>query len=173
VARQRDYRAEYRRRMERAKARGLTPAQAHGHARRAKQQGVIDLVRSGRLDPIAPKRRRPPRRVESAAGTLVNTRSRKYLAQQLRAAQREGKRVAIYATVRLPNGDFRTAVIDGRNLGYVGGDDVEVMDDLRMVISDDPLMVGSTIDAGLVLDAIRESGGDVDAGLAAMLAGDR
>lgn len=58
MARQRDYQAEYRARVERALARGLSPAQGYGKPAKG-ETSVARLAQAGQLPPAPPPSERP------------------------------------------------------------------------------------------------------------------
>jgi hypothetical protein len=172
VARQRDYRAEYRARVERAQKLGLSRAQATGHAGRKGQPSIKQLRAEGRYH-YQPKRPpgRKPRVVDMAAGRMVNTSSMRFVRDQLRWAAKNGKRVTLVLTADAGNGP-RTHNVDGHMKGYAGldGSDVTLYMPVRMVIGDD-YVTGGGLDPQDVLDLIAENDGDVEGTLAELWAG--
>lgn len=102
--RQRDYKAEYRARVARAEARGLTRAQAAGHARRAGQTGIAGTSRDRR-------RSAEPRQV-GGGRTLSQIGSKKGLRAALLDAEASGDKVTLRARYKRADGTWRTGTLD-------------------------------------------------------------
>lgn len=116
MARQRDYRAEYRARVERAAERGLTRAQAAGQAKRAALPSVTELRARGALPSRPRAERRPLQSVETPAGRIARSGDKSTVRRLVEDAAREGKSVVIRAKFQRPDGSWRTAT-----LGQDGG----------------------------------------------------
>jgi hypothetical protein len=168
MARQRDYRAEYRARVQRAKARGLTVAQATGHARRSGQQSVTQLTAAGKLTAL-PRfgAKRPafhtsiPAAVAAATGTsdVYQSTSASGLLRVLRQAAAAGQHVAIGATFQTDQG-VRTQWIGAskqhHNLDATG----RPIGKVSVSVGSDPSGAGRSIPAADIVAAI--DGGEFD-----------
>lgn len=116
--RQRDYKAEYAARKQRAAAKGLTGQAAYGHKKRAAK---AETRRAERVTPTkrpltakqqkAAEKRRKTKHLGPAR--IVKTSSARKIIAELRAAAARGDRVAVYIVMQFGS-DYRTRVIDGK-----------------------------------------------------------
>lgn len=159
MARQRDYRAEYRARVERARERGLTTAQATGHAGRAKQAGIRELVATGRLEarrpaPRAPFRTdvRPDVAQRTGTTTVVQSSSARSIVRELKKAAAAGQSVSIRGTYDTPTG-VKTITVGGSKTHRSIETDGPI-GKVQIAIGADPSGAGKSIPARDILDAL-------------------
>lgn len=113
--RERNYKAEYAARKQRAAAKGITGPAAYGHRKRAERAERTERAPGKR--PLTPKqqaaaaKRRKTKQLGDAR--IVKTSSARKLIAELRAAAARGDRVAVYIVQQFGK-DFRTRVIDGK-----------------------------------------------------------
>lgn len=109
MARQRDYRAEYRARVERARAAGKTGAAAYGHQKRAEEAKARARQRAAEraARPKPPKKpKRKPKRATILGGrvAVTTTSDPRELLRAVRAAAAAGHHVAVTATFQTDEG---------------------------------------------------------------------
>jgi hypothetical protein len=121
MARQRDYGGEYRARMARGVAAGLSKAQSYGKAARASTSAgphvpsIRELRASGRLPASKPSRALPMvRDFGIDIGRNVNTLDRRAFFAELRRADALGLRVAVHVKIDHGAGRWRSHEVDGR-----------------------------------------------------------
>ena len=108
MARKRDYKAEYRARVEREKARGYRNYY-EARARRAE----------GRPRHTDPNSTRVPVHVSTPAGKVTTSRSERTIRAALREAEANGQKVTLKLTGRTEDGKWRTRTVD-RLTGQAG-----------------------------------------------------
>lgn len=117
MARSRDYAAEYRRRIELGRERGLSSAQAAGHAARAKVESITTLRARGDSRVARPARatgRKPLRDLSTQSGMrLRGTGDQSVVRRIVEDAAAAGDRVTIRGRYMAPDGSWRIATADG------------------------------------------------------------